>query len=106
MTETYTEREREREEALRREGKKEWVTDRRKKKAESAPQREDEQRNTRTKSMWSQYTVNIQYVSHHNLLSPQCHLFSSLEVQLKPSCKCSSSLRMVEHSQHPGDVLC
>lgn len=58
MTETYTERERE--EALRREGKKEWVTDRRKKKAESAPQREDEQRNTRTKSMWSQYTVNIQ----------------------------------------------
>lgn len=41
--------------------------------------REREHRNTRMKSIRSQYTVDMQYVTHQNSPSPKCHLFSHAE---------------------------
>lgn len=99
VTETYKQRERKREREMP--WKRRSSEERRKggvcyreeeeeeeKEGVSSTEREKEHRNTRTKSIWSQYTMNIQYVSHQKLPSPKCHIFSSLEKQLKLSWKC------------------
>lgn len=65
-----TEREREGcSERGRTEGKEECVTDRTRggKKDSRVSSTEREQRNTRPKSIWSVYSVNIQYMSDQNL---------------------------------------